>query len=116
MYKIRKTHTSQLKSNPKYLSRVETSQMQAPVAPAPHKASRVFTLGDDDGDDSDPVSAFIFGDPEKGPASGGEAEGEERSTKSLLITVLLAVFLGTFGLDWFYLGCGNTRYIVETRV
>ncbi len=84
--------------------------MQAPTSPAPHKASRVFTLGDDD-DDSDPVSAFIFGDPEKGPASGGEGEGEERSTKSLLITVLLAVFLGTFGLDWFYLGCGNTRCI-----
>ena len=85
--------------------------MQAPTSPAPRKASRVFTLGDDDDDDSDPVSAFIFGDPEKGPASGGEGEGEERSTKSLLITVLLAVFLGTFGLDWFYLGCGNTRYI-----
>jgi hypothetical protein len=59
------------------------------------------------GDDSDSED---YEDLERGKRTGGagpDDNPEEKSDRSLLFTILLAIFLGIFGFDWFYLGYRN---------
>jgi TM2 domain len=59
-----------------------------------------------DGSDSDDDDNVEKG---KGVGTGPDDNPEVKSDRSLLITILLAIFLGIFGFDWFYLGYRNTK-------
>ena len=70
-------------------------------------------------DDTSGPGKFVFGDDsdssdddaERGKVGGAgpDDDPEAKSDKSRLLTIILAIFLGVFGFDWFYLGCRNTK-------
>jgi hypothetical protein len=64
----------------------------------------------------DDISQFDLDDAEEGRVGAGGPDDDGKSSKSLCVTLILAIFLGTLGMDWFYLGCGNMRWVYFTFV